>query len=363
MGQLAGFHAEPVADDDLLTERLLRVVDEGQRTATYKLALLLALIDAVALVPGESDIPTRDLAARVVEIYYPQTRVYVANDGIARELRQISMKTSAPLQAMLRLRAHGEAAGCRTVGELRTRVADEYIRALDRVEDTFVRYPIPLLQVIGQRVLPFLYAVDWPEGTSVSVLRREGRDRMRLLDGVADRLVVLGPMIRPLIELHWTRDVARWTGVSTEEDKLRAHLFGTDRVAFPQPLREGLRELQGGQCFYCGSTLAKGAQVDHFLAWSRWPNDAVENLVLADHCNGDKSDHLCSRRHLDRWLGRLTNGQATLAEIAQTTRWPSDPKRSISLVKSTYEHIAAGTPLWVLGKDFVEADGPLGVIM
>jgi len=37
-----------VASDDLLTERLLRVVDEGWRTATYKLALLLALIDAAA---------------------------------------------------------------------------------------------------------------------------------------------------------------------------------------------------------------------------------------------------------------------------------------------------------------------------
>ena len=43
-----------MASDDLLTERLLRVVDEGRRTATYKLALLLALIDAAA---GLSDRP------------------------------------------------------------------------------------------------------------------------------------------------------------------------------------------------------------------------------------------------------------------------------------------------------------------
>jgi len=31
-----------VADDDLLTERLLRVINEGRRTASYKLALSLA---------------------------------------------------------------------------------------------------------------------------------------------------------------------------------------------------------------------------------------------------------------------------------------------------------------------------------
>ena len=120
-----------MVDDGLLTERLLRVIDEGRRTATYKLALLLGLIDAAAMAPGTSDIPTRDLAERVLEIYDPQTRVYVANDGIESELRQISMKQSPPLQAMLRLRLHGEAAGCRTVGEVRSRVQDEYLRAVD----------------------------------------------------------------------------------------------------------------------------------------------------------------------------------------------------------------------------------------
>src|SRR5687767_5264668 len=64
-------NADRVAVDDLLTERLLRVVDEGRRTATYKLALLLGLMDGAALAPGQSEIPTRALAERVVELYYP----------------------------------------------------------------------------------------------------------------------------------------------------------------------------------------------------------------------------------------------------------------------------------------------------
>lgn len=350
-----------MAVDDLLTERLLRVIDEGRRTATYKLALLLGLIDAAALAPGDAEIPTRHLAERVLEIYYPQTRVYVANDGIERELRQIRMKQSPPLQAMLRLRLHGEAAGCRTVHDVRRRVPTEFLRALDQVEDTFVRYPIPLLQVVGARALPFLYHVDWSEGTTLSVLRRQRRDRIRLLDGVADRLVVLGPLIRPLIELHWTRDVARWTGVNTEEDRLRAHLFGTERAAFPTVLRGGLEEVQGGRCFYCGAALTRNAQVDHFLAWSRWPNDAVENLVVADRCNGDKSDHLTAPDHVDRWVERLRAHAGTLAEVATAARWMSDRSRSVALVRSTYGHLAPGTPLWVLGREFVEADGPLTV--
>jgi hypothetical protein len=227
------------------------------------------------------------------------------------------------------------------------------------VEDTFVRYPIPLLQVVGARVLPFLYEVDWPEGTPVSALRRQGRDQVRFCDGVPDRLVVLGPLLRPLIELHWTRDVARWTRMTTEEDRLRAHLFGTDRVAFPRPLREGLHELQGGRCFYCGAAITPGAQVDHFLAWSRWPNDAIENLVLADRCNGDKRDHLTVAEHLMRWWARTREDSATLVEVAGAARWSTDPDRSLALVRSTCGHVAPGTPLWSLGKDFVEAAGPI----
>ena len=68
-------------DDDLLTERLLRVIDEGRRTATYKLALLLALIDVVAESPGQEILPTRRIAERVLAIYYPQTRLTSPTTG------------------------------------------------------------------------------------------------------------------------------------------------------------------------------------------------------------------------------------------------------------------------------------------
>ena len=145
-------------------------------------------------------------------MYYPQTRLYVANDGIERELRQITGKGSAPLRAVLRLRLHGDTARCHSAAEAKERLPHEYETALDVLEDTFVRYPIPLLQVVGTQLMPFLYEPDWSEGTSVASLRRQGRDRVRLLPGVIDRLVVLGPMLRPLIELHWVNDIADGPG-------------------------------------------------------------------------------------------------------------------------------------------------------
>ena len=182
---------------------------------------------------------------------------------------------------------------------------------------------------------------------------------MRFLPGVTDRLVVLGPLLRPLIELHWARDVARWTGVSTEEDRLRRHLFGSDRVGFPAAVKSGLVEIQEGRCFYCSQPLGPRVEIDHFLAWSRWPNDAIENLVAADHCNGAKSDHLADASHLHHWFDHVDHHRDGLVELATSARWISDAARSVGLVRSTYSHIARGTPLWVTGREFVESDGPL----
>ncbi len=88
----------------------------------------------------------------------------------------------------------------------------------------------------------------------------------------------------------------------------RADLFGADRVAFPAVLRSGLRDLQDHTCFYCNEHLAGPAAVDHFLPWSRWPNNAVENLVLAhDGCNAKKSDHVPGPDPLRHWGDRLAD--------------------------------------------------------
>lgn len=348
---------------DLLTERLLRVIDEGRRTATYKLALLVALIDAVAARPGTERIPTRVLAEEVLRLYFDQSRPFVAADGSTQTLRQIVNKQAVMLETASALRVKATEARCRSIGDVRRRLAGEYETAVDAIEDTLVRYPIPLLQVVGTRLVPFLYEADWPEGQSVRSLRREGRDAVRLLPGIADRLVVLGPLLRPLIELHWARDVATWSRIATEDDRLRTHLFGTDRVAFPKGLRDGLMEIQQYSCFYCGSRLTRRVEVDHFLAWSRWPNDAIENLVLADRCNGEKSDHLAAEVHVERWARHIDRNASALTELAEHDRWHTDRSRTVGLVTSTYQHVAPQTPLWVRAQEFVLSRGPIGVVV
>lgn len=52
-------------------------------------------------------------------------------------------------------------------------------------------------------------------------------------------LVRLAPLIRPLIEVHWTRMVARLNGVARAEEDLRRHLFGSARPDPPAWLGRG----------------------------------------------------------------------------------------------------------------------------
>jgi hypothetical protein len=64
--------------------------------------------------------------------------------------------------------------------------------------------------------------------------------------GAGDELLRLGPLIRPLVELHWTRMVAEINGVASAELNLHRHLFGADRVLPPKALRDGIAALQDG---------------------------------------------------------------------------------------------------------------------
>jgi len=62
------------------------VIDEGRRTATYKLAVLLAIMDCCAVgVSADGAAPeatsTRTIARRIAELYWPQLRPFPAPSG------------------------------------------------------------------------------------------------------------------------------------------------------------------------------------------------------------------------------------------------------------------------------------------
>lgn len=351
---------------DVFAERLLQVIDEGRRTATYKLALLMALIDACGAQSDRTgraptELHTRTIAEHVLRLYLPQVRAFLASSGRPLHLRQITMKRAEVLTAVLDLHLHAHTAGVTGLRAISKAFPDRYEATLDRVEYTFARYPLLRLQVLGTQHRPFLYDVDWRESVTLKALHAPDGGRVVLRAGAGDQLLRLAPLLRPLIELHWGPMVARLNDIDTEGDQLRAHLFGSTRRTFPPALRAGLTDLQESACFYCGERVGARSQIDHVIPWARWPNDAIENLVLADACNTAKRDHLPGLAHIDHWARRLVTHADHLTALAETARWESDPERSIAIARTAYAHLPTGTPLWAGPDDFRDDDPALVV--
>ena len=325
------------------------MIDEGRRTATYKLAVLLAIIDCCAegvsaAGAAPSVLSTRAIARGVAELYWPQLRPFPAAAGPV-DLRQITNKSATVIRA---LRSAFDVLPSVASWSAAEALLDPEVVAqvLDVVELTVARYPLVRLQTVDDVPQPFIYDIDWGEGVTLARLRAGGGE-VRLRPGAGDQLIRLSPLVRPLIELHWVRMVAGLNDLGLMEQDLHRHLFGAERVAFPSSLRKELAAMQQGGCFYCTDPLTSSTAVDHFLPWSRWPNDAVENLVLAHpSCNSHKSDRIPGPVPLARWTERLVVHGQDLGKAAARVHWRSDRARTTSLARSLYAHLPDGAPVW-----------------
>lgn len=77
--------------------------------------------------------------------------------------------------------------------------------------------------------------------------------------------------------------------------------------------------------------------MDHFVPWARYPNNGIENLVLAQKPrNNVKRDHLAAAEHVDNWVRRSLLARHDLASIAQSRSWESHASRSLSVGRSIY---------------------------
>jgi hypothetical protein len=133
-------------------------------------------------------------------------------------------------------------------------------------------------------------------------------------------------------------------------------LFGTERSTL-EPVRTSLREVQDNFCFYCSSRMTGEVQVDHFIPWSRYPDNGIENLVVAHaKCNNAKRDHLAAADHVARWVDRAGARQTELAEVAAQKSWIRHPERTISVARSIYLRLPDDARLWDLRDRFVPLD-------
>jgi HNH endonuclease len=127
-------------------------------------------------------------------------------------------------------------------------------------------------------------------------------------------------------------------------------------------IRAGLWEIQGGRCFYCQTRVGDplNVEVDHSVPWSRYPDDGLDNFVVADReCNGLKSNSLAASRHLAGWTRRFGTGSSEhsqLALLADQAGWDRHPDQSISVARAIYLRLPDDSRLWLGGRDYVAQD-------
>ena len=337
-----------------LAEQLLTVLAEGAFTATYKYAVLLALVDLCverSTLTGDAPttVTTRQLAEKVLELYWPQARAFDQ-----RTLRQNSGKQAGILTRILQFQNQLGVPGL-AASRARHLAPDEFDRLVHDIEWILVEMPLPKLQRVGSEHVPFLYRIKWSDDVLRSTFRSADFDNaIRFIGNAGDELVRLAPFVRPLVQRAWAARVARVNGLP--EARLEQFLFGSRREAVAR-LAAPLLQLQDGSCFYCGKPIAGKRQVDHFVPWSRHPDDGLDNLVVAHgSCNGAKSDHLAAAEHVERWAQRTRGCEVELSQIADSAEWQYGPSRTLGIARSLYLRLSPSARLWRLRSDFVAAD-------
>ena len=345
-----------------LAERVLSILEEGSFSATYRFALFTALLDLCIEQTSRqgaapTTITTRQLAEKVTELYWNQSVPY-ENHGT---LRQGGVRDTSQAEVVRRIaQSRLTWADSRTETPFRAHLTHprEFRRLLDFVEWKLIEMPIPRLQVLGGQEDRFLYEYHWTQNicqSTVSAYQR-GRgstfdNRLLLRPGVGEQLVRLNGVLRPLFHREWALMVASLNRLPQAD--LETFLFGAERVSL-DAVREPLTNLQDGRCFYCDRRVQERPDVDHFVPWSRFPDDGLDNLVVAHAaCNGSKRDFMAAAEHVERWRRRMVEQGPSLAALASQAGWRRDDTRTLSVARALYLRLPDTVRLWRAPSHFI----------
>ena len=318
--------------------KLQRIFTESDFTATYKFALLVALADlAVELGADNGEelvLSIRQIAERFIQMYWRHALPYSTGrpNTSSGVLAQSYGVQAAVVSAIAAFRTRHGAASPQVA-----RTLPEYRALLRSVAQTVSAQPLNYLQNFGGLSDAFLY-------------ERAGTGQVRLKPGVAYCLRRFQPMVQHLARSHWVDHIKRNrrnAGSLGQADDLEDFLFAASRQSL-LAMSQGLRKLDGDQCFYCAQAL-KEADVDHFIPFSHYPRDLAHNFVLAHlTCNRSKSDTLAAGPHLERWLQRVDLHADNLSEIGTAAGMLADAQVSRKIADWGYTTaIARGGCAWL----------------
>jgi hypothetical protein len=332
-----------------LGQQVVTILETGLRTATYKLATLMALIDyCIEHVPSRPDdtlpVAIPELAHRVLEIYWPQVRPF---QGQILSQMKGAPRAKIP-NAVRQLRAQSGIADANLpVGIAMMRVPDAYESALDEISVCLAGEPLRRLQRVGgaAETDPFLYDDAFLQ-TPTSSARRVREYVIELKPGVAHGLARLAGLLKPALEVMWVDDVRRMNKfIYDDVPDVAGHLFGRERINLAR-VHGPFKEAFGPHCFYCRAHLPNSNPIDHVLPWSLVGLDGLANLVLSCvRCNSDKSNALPTVSIMDRVLLDDTR-RGQLEQIASEIQWPTQHNRVAAAATGIYSVQPAGVPTW-----------------
>ncbi len=339
-------HSPPTPEEQIrFLENFQTLLNEGQFTATYKFALLVALADIAVETGNDSgeplEVPVSRIAERFVSLYWDQVVPWTpaGRRTAPGVLAQNTGNTAAILHRVLEVRESVS----RYEVEVR-RNAREWRSLVSFVAARTSNQPLWKLQRLPGRLLDFLYD-------------NKGRGRsITLKSGVAFNLRRFHPLVTGMARAAWA-DFVRKLKANQEllgqATDLHEFLFGTERSTLGD-IRPVLRETQKGECFYCARTLSRDAPVDHLVPWSRYPVDLAHNFVLADtSCNAQKSDFLPQIAFLERWVRRNEDHRPTLEAEFSRIRAPHDLDASVQIASWAFGQVErAGGRVWAGGKTY-----------
>ena len=329
-------HLPPASPEQQLAvlTKLQRIFTEGDFTATYKHALLVALAD-LAVERGDDNgdelpLELSEIGERFIQLYWRHAQPYSSgrHDALPGVLVQNFGAQAAVITAIADFRS-----SCMAASPQAAKVLQQYAyrQMLNRVTKTVTDQPIRYLQNFGGGTDAFLYRRSPPGG-------------IRLLPGIAYCLRRFQPLVHQLARMHWADHIRRNPRnrpVLGQADDLESFLFEPSRAALTMLVHE-LREVDGERCFYCQKPLGAGVDVDHFIPFSLYPRDLTHNFVLAHpHCNRSKSDSLAGLPHLRRWRQRIDQRSETLTTVGLAAGLLAEPDTIYRVAQWAYSSAAA----------------------
>ena len=337
--------SEPKISELEFLRKLQRLLNEGDFSATYKFALLNALADLSVegeiAADGSLRVPVDAIAAKFLEYYWPQARPYRSLDSKAFVLRQNAGRQALVIKTVASLQEQTE-----TLGSARR--SPGWNRAIRRVAANIVRMPLWKLQRVGGESDEFLYRrSEFADGS------------IRLLPGVPRAFRALYGLVLDAVRGAWVRRINQFTANHRllEDSDLASFLFGAERSALGGFARV-LRAHQHARCLYCRRPIRSGGDVDHFIAWARYPVDLGHNLVLAHAaCNNGKRDFLAHPRHVESWYRSHIERSDELSRRLAAAKLPYDAERTRAVAWWAYEQgERAGAHAWIEKNHFEKLD-------